>query len=132
MLHSIFQRDAERNIATRADYNLSRKRRCRRNGTLGAKENLYPNRLINYVTRRIEISLKARKLAARLAVDRCSRNDLTAVSCIIRAPSLVANLYFALERAIRRVIRYFLSIEREPESLEGIPSRRTTILGKRK
>lgn len=82
--------------------------------TLARKKN-FSIRLINYVTRRIEISLKVRKPVR----GRRSRNDLTAVSCIIRGPSPPFPTFtaprqglFRVElRAICKVIWYFLSIE---------------------
>ena len=65
MLRSIFQSDAapDEEILRQADYNLSRDP----NGEKPLRERKISTRLINYVTRRIEISLKVRKPFAVVA-----------------------------------------------------------------
>lgn len=95
MLHSIFQSDAapDEEILRQADYNLSREP----NGEKPLRERKISIRLINYVTRRIEISLKVRKPVR----GRRSRNDLTAVSCIIRGLHLLFRLTAARQGLFR-------------------------------
>lgn len=95
MLRSIFQSDAapDEEILRQADYNLSRDP----NGEKPLRERKISTRLINYVTRRIEISLKVRKPVR----GRRSRNDLTAVSCIIRGLHLLFRLAAARQGLFR-------------------------------